>query len=227
MATLEATARPRRATRPSVRLLEAEDAPEAVEGAPGAVRPLSTTVTLSAASPLAAQAAVGRRLRVYWPDEGDWFFGIVASYESSTGFHTVHYDDGDIEAISLAPAAGERFEWVTEPRATSELDGTACGAEGQRLVRQTESLGGDRGAWPQVGDLLWGRIKVRCLRRLASACRLTRRRTGTRVVARPGCGAVRAASSSCSCVRRLFRQHLRLGLARRLPAVCREFRSAA
>jgi len=103
---------------------------------------------------LALQEAVGRRLRVYWPDEGDWFFGEVVGYDAEAGLHTVHYDDGDVEHLSLtAGERGERYEWVSQQQSAAAQEG-----DGRRLVRRVETA--DL-SWPQEGDLLWGRIRVR------------------------------------------------------------------
>jgi hypothetical protein len=140
-----------------------------------------------------AQEVVGRRLRVYWPDEGDWFFGEVTGYDGKTGRHNVSYDDGDVENLSLSASAGERFEWV------SDQAGAADGS-GLRLVRQAEAQ--DQ-SWPRVSDLLWGRVKVWSRRRLRQArSRLT---AGSRLVAWSGRRAAGAPASVRRCLRSLFR----------------------
>ena len=43
------------------------------------------------------KAAVGRRVRVYWPLEGKFFAGVVTAYNARTGLHHIDYDDGDQE----------------------------------------------------------------------------------------------------------------------------------
>lgn len=42
---------------------------------------------------------VGKRVRVFWKDDGRWFTGKVVDY--SLGKHTILYDDGDKEKVVL------------------------------------------------------------------------------------------------------------------------------
>ena len=120
------------------------------------------------ASTPALQAAVGRRLRVYWPEEQAWFCGMVTRFDVPTGRHHVSYDDGDSEELMLA---AERIEWLppaTEApapaRAPVELlpiPAAPSSTAGRRsLVRRLSSTN-DSATWPPVGDLVWGRVKVR------------------------------------------------------------------
>lgn len=50
---------------------------------------------------VASQGLVGKRIKVYWPDDNKWYFGKVIDC-SNDGKHTVHYDDGDKERVTLA-----------------------------------------------------------------------------------------------------------------------------
>ena len=43
------------------------------------------------------KAAVGRRVRVYWPLERKFFAGVVTAFNARTGMHHIDYDDGDLE----------------------------------------------------------------------------------------------------------------------------------
>lgn len=45
---------------------------------------------------------VGKRVRVFWPDDEEWYFGNVIDYSSDDGKHMVHYADGDRERVVLA-----------------------------------------------------------------------------------------------------------------------------
>ncbi len=38
---------------------------------------------------LAPELLVGRKLRVYWPDDDGWYLGTVVSYNAQTGQHKV------------------------------------------------------------------------------------------------------------------------------------------
>ena len=68
--------------------------------------------------------AVDRRVRVFWPEENAFFTGIVAAYNSKTGKHTINYDDGDVESVTLTK---ERMEWL-------EPDGAAMPPPGGGAV---------------------------------------------------------------------------------------------
>ena len=43
---------------------------------------------------------VGNRVKVFWPDDKEFYEGTVAHYNSRTGTHTIHYDDGDSEKLN-------------------------------------------------------------------------------------------------------------------------------
>ena len=38
---------------------------------------------------------VGKRVRVYWPDDKKWYSGQVKAFDSVTLEHLVRYDDGE------------------------------------------------------------------------------------------------------------------------------------
>lgn len=123
---------------------------------------------------MGSQAAVGRRVRVYWPDDDAWFTGVVKRFDPRTGMHAVWYDDGDREHLVLA---AEQFEWVSDtsagtapsPRmasfhrlAASTAIVPGAPARGARaLVRKEQTAIGTDPEWPRVGDLVWGHVKVR------------------------------------------------------------------
>ncbi len=204
-----------RAVKPSVRLLQvlASNSSAVAAEAPGVVRaacPVAQAcVAATAADACSPQAAVGRRLRVFWPDEGEWYCGEVTRFDARTGWHSVFYDDGDREQLVLAD---EQIEWVTEPAPTPRADaldfrapgvpGVACGSL-RRLVRKEETTVGDDPDWPRVGDLLWGHVKVRAL-----GCTLARIadcwHAGPRLVAWARRRARREAARVRRCCRRLL-----------------------
>jgi hypothetical protein len=115
-------------------------------------------------------AAVGRRLKVHWPDEMQWFAGHVAHFDEASGKHHIVYDDGDSEELVLA---AERFEWIQTPAVAVNL-ALPCPAAADALLGPLDAsphhgrLSGRKaapsiedGAWPCVGDFLWGRVKAR------------------------------------------------------------------
>jgi hypothetical protein len=160
-ATADATERPKRALKPNVRLREIHHPTSDAADFPG-------------------PAAIGKRVRVYWPDDNAWFTGVVRRFDPRTGMHSVWYDDGDREQLFLA---AEQFEWVgadrsvgggttTSPRgaasslrlALASAAASAGHARGARaLVRAEQTAAGADPEWPRVGDLIWGHVKVRHL----------------------------------------------------------------
>ncbi|EGZ15793.1 hypothetical protein PHYSODRAFT_346689 [Phytophthora sojae] len=81
-----------------------DDGEEAWEG-PAKIRPLPATFTttdeydqgqrLLPLSEHSARAIVGRKAIVYWPDEADWFDGVVSSAQASPAALKIEYEDGD------------------------------------------------------------------------------------------------------------------------------------
>eukprot|EP00882_Tetradesmus_deserticola_P011840 GHRQ01012532.1.p1 GENE.GHRQ01012532.1~~GHRQ01012532.1.p1 ORF type:complete len:129 (+),score=36.30 GHRQ01012532.1:169-555(+) len=43
----------------------------------------------------------GRRLEVFWEGDGVFYRGSVTGYSTSSGKHTIMYDDGDTERVKL------------------------------------------------------------------------------------------------------------------------------
>ena len=43
---------------------------------------------LDVAMAVAPEALVGRRVSLWWPDEGAWFGGTVGAYDAGSGQHT-------------------------------------------------------------------------------------------------------------------------------------------
>ena len=67
--------------------------------APVAAPEIIAPARLDAAS---GAALVGARVVVWWPMDAAWYAGKVAAYSTRTRKHTVAYDDGAKEAVSLA-----------------------------------------------------------------------------------------------------------------------------
>jgi len=67
----------------------------AAAGAEAAKTPEKFTISPSDQFP--GDLAIDRRVRVFWPEEGDFFAGLVTAHNAKTGRHTIRYDDGDVE----------------------------------------------------------------------------------------------------------------------------------
>ncbi|POM68305.1 Hypothetical protein PHPALM_15551, partial [Phytophthora palmivora] len=74
------------------------DGEEQWEG-PSSIRPLPTTTAqydqMQQLLPLNVQDLVGRSVIVYWPDEGEWYNGVISSAQASPAALEIEYDDGD------------------------------------------------------------------------------------------------------------------------------------
>jgi hypothetical protein len=73
----------------TVSLVEAPYSCAATTGAPAANRPATS------------QDLVGRRIKVFWPQEREWFKGRIAAFDGKSNHH-VEYIDGDKEWLHLA-----------------------------------------------------------------------------------------------------------------------------
>jgi hypothetical protein len=68
------------------------------------------------------EAAIGRRVRVYWRDQRQYYTGTVRGYTASGNKHHVVYDDGDTELLNLSL---ESFEWLAQAPAAEETANAA------------------------------------------------------------------------------------------------------
>ncbi|KAK9814438.1 hypothetical protein WJX72_005888 [[Myrmecia] bisecta] len=78
---------------------------------------------------------VGRRIRVYWPDDNRHYPGRVIRFNAATGKHFIQYDDGDTEDLDLQR---ERWHFRSSDAGaspsdsrdgSSEFDGNADGPD--------------------------------------------------------------------------------------------------
>jgi len=58
----------------------------------------------------AAQALVGRHVRVWWAGDNVWYVGSIVSFDNVSTKHTVSYEDGDLRAHNLLEAGVETWE---------------------------------------------------------------------------------------------------------------------
>ncbi|XP_071689759.1 sister chromatid cohesion protein PDS5 homolog A isoform X3 [Rutidosis leptorrhynchoides] len=56
---------------------------------------------------------IGRRIKVWWPMDKEYYEGLVKSYDHQKKKHVVLYNDGDVEVISLDK---ERWKLIGDPR---------------------------------------------------------------------------------------------------------------
>eukprot|EP00854_Cymbomonas_tetramitiformis_P015294 gene15294-18096_t len=87
---------------------------------------IPSIVQANVAAEFTAEAAIGQNLRVFWPDERQWFQGYVEGYCARTNEHHVVYEDGDEETLVLAT---ERIEWMLKPSRSKSAATTATPAK--------------------------------------------------------------------------------------------------
>ena len=54
---------------------------------------------------------VGNSIEIKWPENGEWYCGIVADYQREKDLHKIEYFNGEIEYITLAGDKGNGVEW--------------------------------------------------------------------------------------------------------------------
>jgi hypothetical protein len=101
----------------------------------------------------------GRRVRVYWEQDGQWYEGRVLCYSPTTDKHTIYYPEagealgqGSKESVVLAEVA---HEWLDEPfpqpeEAARQL---ACSRDGAHINPLTNMLPGRQAAEACVSRL--------------------------------------------------------------------------
>ena len=116
------------------------------------------------------KSGVGRRIRVYWPLEGQFFAGVISAYNPRTGLHHINYDDGDEEEILLATPEDSAPKPIEHPMFASPSE-DADMADWPALKKGTKfaqkplpqpSSNATRGLsenWCQVGKFVWGRVR--------------------------------------------------------------------
>lgn len=105
---------------------------------------------------LGGEAAVGKRLRVYWPAMQKWYCGTVRGYDPVTGMHTIFYKDGDQQSlmlrhepviwaddeVAMAADSNPLITWVAANSGSEAWSaGTAAGGTGGSTPRHASNTG--------------------------------------------------------------------------------------
>jgi hypothetical protein len=107
-------------------------------------------------SELGGEAAVGKRLRVYWPAMQKWYCGTVRGYDPVTGMHTIFYKDGDQQAlmlrhepviwaddeVAMAADSNPLITWVAANSGSEAWSAGAAAAGGGSTPRHASNTGG-------------------------------------------------------------------------------------
>ncbi|CAK9166617.1 unnamed protein product [Ilex paraguariensis] len=81
---------------------------------------------------LDAYWVLNRRIKVFWPLDESWYYGLVNDYDSERKLHHIKYDDRDEEWVNLQ---NERFKLLLLPSEVpgkAEPENSAIGDEGKR-----------------------------------------------------------------------------------------------
>ncbi|KAF6262176.1 hypothetical protein COO60DRAFT_677318 [Scenedesmus sp. NREL 46B-D3] len=62
---------------------------------------------------------VGRRVRVWWPLDREWYGGAVQAFDPMLQLHTLLYDDGDLEQLNLSEEQWELLLQQAAPEAAA------------------------------------------------------------------------------------------------------------
>ncbi|KAL6752704.1 hypothetical protein V8C86DRAFT_3140857, partial [Haematococcus lacustris] len=127
---------PEPARQPSKNLCEqstpngAPVAAEATTPPPLAAAASVPSAAAPAPPPSIGAEVVGRRIKVFWPQEGTWFEGSISRYDQDKGKHRVSYDDGDKEWVVLSAEQYELLADKAVSKAAPHAAGAGAGAGG-------------------------------------------------------------------------------------------------
>lgn len=79
---------------------------------------MATLCAADKASPArrpAGESLTGRRVRVWWPAESEWFLGTVGGRRGGGSKYSVEYDDGDQGVVDFSTEKHELLEAGAQP----------------------------------------------------------------------------------------------------------------
>ncbi|KAL3643305.1 hypothetical protein CASFOL_014120 [Castilleja foliolosa] len=81
---------------------------------------------------------IGRRIKVWWPLDREFYEGVVKSFDSENKKHAIEYDDGDVEVLSLEKESWELVDIVIKSeRSGSSKDSRATGGSSGQKRKST------------------------------------------------------------------------------------------
>lgn len=104
------------------------------------------------------QAFIGLACKVFWPLDDDWYKGSITAYTEPTKKHSVKYDDGEAEDLTLADERIKFFISSDEMKCLNLKFGISnLGKKGyDELIALAVSFHDYQGLDP--GDLVWAKI---------------------------------------------------------------------
>ena len=104
---------------------------------------------------------IGRRVRVFWPIDQQWYIGLVQQYDEMSGEHMLLYPDGDTEWVSIGdsgPHSGANSTTLFGPNA--QRDGVAQAHPTMRHGERFHSLERDFASHSKIlADMKMGSIR--------------------------------------------------------------------
>ena len=86
----------------------------------------STTTTTITHYRYCNSCMIGKKVRVFWPVDENWYEGIVHEYDPSSGEHLLRYEDGDSEWVRIGSGASGTEGQHQPPNAISPGDSTVA-----------------------------------------------------------------------------------------------------
>ena len=57
------------------------------------------------------ESCIGKKIKVFWPDDGVYYRGKILSFDSDSKKHEIEYKDGVVEFLKISR---EKIEWVDD-----------------------------------------------------------------------------------------------------------------
>ena len=103
------------------------------------------------------EAALGKRVEVYWDGDDEWFAGLLSKYRDKDAKHFCEYDDGTAEWLKLADH-GVRFLKDDDAAASSAVSAKASNATSPRSNAESSTADTEAGfSCQKLGKLVWAK----------------------------------------------------------------------
>lgn len=60
-------------------------------------------------------SSIGQRVKIYWNEDKQWYYGTIKDYKSSSKQSLIVYDDGENEWLNLTKSGNETVEFLYDP----------------------------------------------------------------------------------------------------------------
>ena len=73
----------------------------------------------ASASAMRLYAQTDQRVKIYWTEDKQWYFGTIKDFKASTNKSKIVYDDGEYEWLDLTQSGDETVEFLYDPSTTA------------------------------------------------------------------------------------------------------------